>query len=50
LKKYKNLLKNLNKKVGLISKDLRSNKDLETIYKSTVKINDIIEPLCDKYE
>ncbi len=50
LKKYKNLLKNLNKKVGLISKDLRSNKDLETIYKSTVKINEIIEPLCDKYE
>lgn len=49
LKKRQNLLKNLNKKILAINKDLRSNKDLEVIYKNAIELNDLLQPICDEY-
>jgi len=49
LKKYQNLLKNVNLRVVWIWKELRSNKNLELIYKKALNVNEIITPLCAKY-
>ncbi len=49
LKKYQNLLKNVNLRVVWIWKELKSNKNLELIYKKALNVNEIITPLCDKY-
>jgi hypothetical protein len=50
LKKQQNLLKNLNVKVISLKKDLRQQKDLESVYKKAIEINKFISPMCDDFK
>jgi len=50
LRKQQNLLKNLNVKVINLKKDLRKQKDLESVYKKAIAINELISPICDDLE
>ena len=50
LKKQQNLLKGLSSKVINLKKELRKQKDLESVYKKAIAINELISPICDSLE
>lgn len=50
LKKQQNLLKNLNIKLVNINKELREQKNLESVYKKSIEFNKIISPMCEEFK
>lgn len=50
LKKDQNLLKNLNTKIVNINAELRKQKDLESVYKTSIEVNEYLQPICEKFD